>query len=86
MLTTSANAVKHVPVNTKACRCCKGSGTELDHVVVGAEMLKLRMSKGLSQATVAKRMRCTGAYVCDLEKGRRNWNEVLIFRFKKACS
>lgn len=74
-----------VGLKTKHCRCCGGSGAELDHRAVGAEMVKLRKSKGLTQADVARKMKFTGAYLCDLESGVRNWREELIERYKKAC-
>lgn len=44
------------------------------------------MSAGISQANVARRMKVSAAYICDLEQGYRSWNEVLIARFQRACS
>lgn len=54
---------------------------------MAAELKKYRMSRTPkpSQATIAKRMGITPAYLCDLEQGYRNWNPSLIQRFKKAC-
>lgn len=74
-------------LKTKSCRCCRGSGKELDQKAVAAEMKKYRMTRvpKPSQATIAKRMGITPAYLCDLEQGYRNWNPSLIQRFKKAC-
>lgn len=69
----------------KSCRCCQGSGKELDHKAVGAEMKKVRNAAGLSQAALGKRMNFSSAYLCDLEQGYRNWTEALIERFRKAC-
>lgn len=48
-------------------------------------MRKIRNAAKLSQAALGNRMGITAAYICDLEKGYRNWNVVLINRFKKAC-
>lgn len=69
----------------KSCRCCQGSGKELDHKAVGLEMKKLRNSTGLSQAALGKVMGVSAAYICDLEQGYRNWSEALVARFRKAC-
>lgn len=69
----------------KPCRCCNGSGQEFDHQSVGAEMRKLRLAAKLSQAKLGARMKVSAAYICDLEMGYRNWNEVLISRYRKAC-
>ncbi len=71
---------------TKSCHCCGGSGTELDHRVVGTEMRRLRLSKQLTQTDVAKRMRISKPYVSDLESGRRNWRDELVARYTKALN
>lgn len=67
------------------CSYCKGSGKELDPVSVGADMRKLRLSKGLIQEEVGKRMGLSKQHVCALEFGNRNWSDALIARYKKAC-
>lgn len=74
------------PVKKKDCRCCQGSGQEYDHKAVGETMRKIRLNAKLSQAALGKLMKITAAYICDLEKGYRNWNDDLIERYKKACA
>lgn len=49
-------------------------------------MRKIRAAAGLSQAALGKLMKITSAYICDLEKGYRNWNDDLIERYKRACA
>jgi predicted transcriptional regulator len=71
-------------LKTKACRCCGGNGRELDHRAVGKEMRRRRIQAGISQTAMAKRMKVTGAYVCDLEVGSRNWRQELVDRYMKA--
>lgn len=70
---------------TKSCHCCDGSGVELDHVAVGAVMRAHRESKNLSLETVAGFMDLSTSYLSDLERGRRNWTEDKVARFRKAC-
>lgn len=72
-------------MKTKRCRCCEGTGKELDHKAVGVEMRNLRLSRKLSQAHVARRMGYSPPYVCDLEIGHRNWTEEKIEQYREAC-
>lgn len=82
----SAKTANNPPMNkTKSCHCCNGSGTELDHIAVGADLRTLRESKGLTLDHVSSRMKLSSPYLCDLERGRRNWTEDKVARFKKAC-
>jgi transcriptional regulator with XRE-family HTH domain len=69
---------------TKACRCCGGSGTELDNKATGAEMRAMRISKGMSLRQVGAKMKLCAPYICDLEKGHRNWTEPLVAKYRKA--
>lgn len=69
---------------TKPCRCCQGSGKELDPKLIGEDMAKLRKKKGLSQIEVARRMGVSSPYVHDLEAGRRNWSETRVTLYLKA--
>lgn len=69
---------------TQSCHCCDGSGAELDHKAVGKEMRRLRIGKGISQATVARRMKFSKPYISDLEAGARNWRTDLIAKYLKS--
>lgn len=69
---------------TKSCHCCHGTGTELDHATVGAELRSLRETRGLSLEAVAKKLKLSLSYLSDLERGRRNWTEAKVARFRKA--
>lgn len=71
---------------TKSCRCCHGTGEELNHKAIGAEMRKLRKSRGLIQKWVADKMGLLKSNLCALEKGQRNWNPELIHAYKKAVT
>lgn len=73
-----------VDLKTQKCHCCNGDGTELDHRKVGSELRRMRISKGVSQTLVAKRMKFSKPYVSDLEVGARNWRPALITRYLKA--
>lgn len=74
-------------MKTKSCRCCQGSGTEFDHISVGAAMAKLRHKSGLSLRELGGAMKppLGKPYLCDLEHGRRNWNKKLVEQYQKLC-
>lgn len=71
---------------TKACHCCAGSGTELDHKAVGAEMRAMRKSRKKTLRDVSVKMGICAPYLCDLELGYRKWRPELIVQFKKALA
>ena len=52
----------------------------------GAEMLALRLSKGVKQAALADKMGFSAAYISDLEKGKRNWTDRLTGIYKTALA
>jgi transcriptional regulator with XRE-family HTH domain len=53
------------------CRRCGGSGVELDLLVVGTRIRAARQRRALGLRQMARLMKVTAAYVCDLENGRR---------------
>lgn len=71
---------------TKACHCCDGTGKELDHTVVGAEMRALREKAELTLDALAAKLGFTKPYLSDLERGKRNWNDDLIAGYRRACA
>lgn len=66
------------------CRRCDGSGYEPNHLETGQEMRIMREREGVSLLTLAKACRVSAAYLSDLERGRRNWNERLKVRYLQA--
>lgn len=72
-------------LKTKQCRCCDGTGKEMDDIEVGWAMRKQRIAAKLSQSEVAHRMKVTASYVCDLEYGKRKWTDLKISLYQKAC-
>lgn len=53
---------------------------------MGRELRELRVARKITLGKVAARMKFTPAYISDLERGKRNWNNDLIAQFKKAVS
>ena len=47
----------------------------VDNVATGALMRQARLKAGLTLREMARRLKCSAPYVCDLELGRRGWNE-----------
>ena len=71
---------------TKICPRCGGSGRIADEFVIGKQMSQLRKDKGISLQEVARRLKFSAAYICDLEKGRRLWRHELIEKYKAALA
>jgi len=49
-----------------------------------ADAVELRRGAGLTQGECAERMGICQAYLCDLEKGNREWNAKLFEKLKKS--
>lgn len=73
-------------LKTKKCRCCDGSGKELDNYEVGAAMRKRRLEADKTLDQIAKAMKYTITHIHHLERGIRNWNPELVKRYEKALS
>jgi transcriptional regulator with XRE-family HTH domain len=58
---------------TKDCPHCDGTGRVLNEKAVGALMREVRELKGVSQREIARRLKWSAPYVCDLEKGKALW-------------
>lgn len=70
---------------TKPCRWCGGSGQEIDDRALGADMRKLRQSKGFTGRQMAKLLRKSAVYLSDLELGRRRWTPEITAEFTFHC-
>lgn len=69
---------------TMPCHCCHGTGLEFDSRNVGLEMRALRMLRRKTMKIIARKMKVTESYICELEHGRRNWTRFLIKEYMKA--
>ena len=69
---------------TTLCRCCKGTG-QTDQKKLGAAMKKLRLKANLNMKQISMAIGFSHSYVCELEKGNRNWSAELIEKYKAAC-
>ncbi len=76
-------------MRTQACRHCNGTGR-----IVSAEASEIREARkaaGLSQAGLAARIGqlfgsyYSGAYISDLERGRRNLGPAIVHKWMTAC-
>ncbi len=66
------------------CEKCGGSGKLIDQRALGSEMRDLREESGVSLREISRRLRLSAAYISDLERGRRDWADELIAKFKGA--
>lgn len=57
---------------------------EVDHAALGHKMRQEREGMGMTQTEVAREMKVTRPYVCDLEHGKRNWTASMAKRYLAA--
>lgn len=58
--------------------------TIIDNAATGRALRTMRTKKCVSLRELARRMEITAPYLCDLERGNRNWNDDLFARYQKA--
>lgn len=63
------------------CPHCDGNGTVLNPVFEGMKKRGTRERYGLTLRELARRMKITATYLCDLEHGRRRWTVDIHKRF-----
>jgi len=68
----------------KKCPKCNGTGEVLDSREFGREMRRIREKRGYMMKSVAEEMGVSAPYLCQLEKGYREWDSELIEKFKLA--
>lgn len=69
---------------TTTCKHCAGLGRVASPVDIGAMMRKSRITSGLTMKQVGDRMGFKVPYICDLEKGRREWTGEKILNYASA--
>ena len=57
---------------------------EIDHAATGAAFRRQRENCQLSLRDLGSQLNLSAAYICDLENGKRQWNEKLFARFVSA--
>lgn len=62
----------------KTCDHCGGTGKCLDNREVGMALRRERVREGIEGREMARRLGYSPAYLCDLELGRRGWNEKKV--------
>lgn len=65
------------------CPKCKGRGKLPDQVKLGYAMRNIRGKESLR--SLGKRIGFSAPYLCDLEKGRRNWTDALMKKYLEEC-
>lgn len=71
-------------IKTVRCKRCRGTGREFDLASVGEQMARFRKRAGLSGREMARRLGISAMYLCDLERGRRQWNREFLTNYKKC--
>lgn len=70
----------------RICRCCDGTGRELDSLAIGRDLRKQRRRLGLSLRYLAESMGLSACYLSHLERGLRDWNPRLIAIYRAALN
>jgi hypothetical protein len=66
------------------CPRCKGSGKIPNPKTIGAELLKLRESAGLTRESVRREMNVSGVYLFDVENGAKGITSSRVVQYKAA--
>lgn len=83
--TCSAHADEfHAERFKQVCQNCQGTGKTLDNHAVGCELRRLRLKAGVRLRGIAAQLGFSPAFISDLERGNRTWNEDKIKAYKKA--
>ena len=69
---------------TRNCRCCAGSGKEIDSKAMGRQLRAERKDADISLTWIADLMGMSKAYLHDLESGKRYWTEDKIKRYRAS--
>lgn len=57
-----------------------------DHLRTGEKARDARKTERLSLQQLADKLKCSKAYLSDLELGRRNWTEKLVLNYAAAIA
>ena len=71
---------------TKPCHCCAGSGTETDNAKTGRAMSGLRLRAGIGLREMARALRISHSFLCQLEQGNRTWTEEVRFHYHQQLN
>ena len=67
-----------------AIRLLTKQQTVIDHFATGERMRQMRIANGISLREISRRMKKSVAYLSDLERGRRSWNQLRLKSFVDA--
>lgn len=66
------------------CSHCNGTGKEIDDFRTGQNAKSEREAAKVSVRALARAIGWSAAYVSDLERGNRRWNEEKMTRYMQA--
>lgn len=73
-------------MKTQKCNACNGTGKTIDHRQYGEAMRNRRLAKKIKLVDHAKKMGISQPYLCDLERGNRNWTAYVIGLYEEALA
>lgn len=84
MINRVLEKVKEGCCTSEVCDHCCGTGVEMSNVSVGRMLAKIREDSGVTQKEVAEKMKISGQFLNDLERGRRRFGYRTIMDFLEA--
>jgi transcriptional regulator with XRE-family HTH domain len=60
------------------CKRCNGSGIEPDQTAIGKRVRKIRKEASISSQQMAKKLRLSPSFYCELEAGKKTWKMKTI--------
>ena len=72
--------------NIKPCRCCAGTGDEIDNEKIGLALSGLRLRARIGLREMARLLDISHSFLCQLEKGNRTWTDDLRIRYHKQIN
>jgi len=68
------------------CQYCLGTGERQAASVIGLEFKKMRMDANIGLRDMAKLMRISHSYLCQLEGGTREWRLSMVQRYESIIA
>jgi transcriptional regulator with XRE-family HTH domain len=73
-------------INTVPCKCCEGSGKQIDHLEVSKILRTKRLSLKMKAADVARSMGISRSHLSQLELGQLHWTPEQLAAYEAAIN
>jgi predicted transcriptional regulator len=73
-------------IPTQPCPSCRGTGTSIDHGLIGSILRQEREEADIGLNEMARRLGLNASYLSDMERGNRHWSLERIEEFRKQLT